>query len=127
MSGANSPLARGIFRTGLLIAAAAGAVAWRFRGPAFAVSLTATSLVAIVHLLWIDRLLGVIFSGESPRLRRWDSIKILGHFLLLTALAAAAYLWPAFSPLGAAIGVTAVVVAVAFEGLRTTSAGEGPT
>lgn len=127
MTSANSPLARGIFRTGLLIAAAAGAGAWTLRGPAFAVSLTATALVAIVHLLWMDRLLGVIFSGESPRLRRWDSFKILGHFLLLTALAAAAYLWPAFSPAGAAIGVTAVVLAVAFEGLRTTSAGEGPT
>jgi hypothetical protein len=89
--------------------------------------LTATALVAIVHLLWVERLLAVILAGETPRLRRRDGLKILGHFAILTALAAGASLWSDFAPAGAALGVTIVVASVTWEGLRTISPEEPPS
>lgn len=120
-AGGSSPLARAIFRTGSILAILAGSGSSFLLGLPFAVSLTASALVVIVHLLWLDRLLAVVLVGDSPRLHPGDRFKILGHILVLTALVGGACLWRDFSPAGAAAGVTTAIVAVVVEGWRTST------
>jgi len=111
-------LGRRLFRTGFVAAALAGIAGIACRGLPFGVSLTVTALVVIVHVLWLERLLESVMSGENPRLRWRDGIKLFGQYIFLAALVALAYLWPSFSPLGAAAGVTVAIGAVGFEGYR---------
>ncbi len=110
-----------LVRTGAVLTASGATLAIAAAGWRFSVSLTVTALVVIVHVLWLDRLLATVLTGQTPRFRRRDSLKLFGNILLLTALVATAYLWSGFSPAGSAVGVTLAVATVAIEGFRTIS------
>ena len=107
-----------LVRCGAVVLPLAGGASWPFFGYGFAVSLTLTGAAVIFHLLWLERLLAAVMTGETPRLRRRDSLKLFGQLGLLVALTIAAWLWPAFSPAGCAAGVTIVMAILVAGALR---------
>ena len=107
-----------LLRCGAVALPLCGAATWPFFGSGFAVSLTVTGAAVIFHLLWLERLLATVMTGESPRLRRRDALKFFGQLGLLVALTLAAWLWPSFSPAGCAAGVTIVMAILVAGTLR---------
>ncbi len=90
-----------------------------------AVSLTAAGGVAIINFRWLEAVLQRVLQPGKPQFDSRSVLTIVGRFALLAGLFAALLLIPGIDFVAVALGFSALVAALIFEGLRWGRVGGG--
>lgn len=113
-------------RTALVIAVVGGAVYGILRQSLVSgLSLTGAGVVVIINYRWLDVILASVVQPGKPSFDLRSVLGIFGRFTLLGVLLAALIWVPAIDEIGVTLGVSTLVVAVIFEGLRWGENGGG--
>ena len=104
--------------TSILVAAGAIAELILRQSPSGAVSLTAAGGVAIINFRWLEAVLVRVLQPGQPQFDGRSVLTIAARFALFGGLFAALLLVPAVDFVAVALGFSALVVALIFEGLR---------
>lgn len=83
-----------------------------------ALSLTAAGLVAMINFRWLEMIVHRVVQPGKPRLDRWTVLRFFGRMTLLAIVLAAFLVIPRIDAVAVALGFSALVVAIVFEGLR---------
>jgi len=117
---------RYVVRTALVIAVVGGAVYAVLRQSLVSgLSLTGAGVVVIINYRWLDAILASVVQPGRPRFDLRSVLGIFGRFALLGVLLTALIWVPPIDEIGVALGVSTLVVAVIFEGLRWKEDGGG--
>jgi hypothetical protein len=90
-----------------------------------AASLTAAGGVAIINFRWLEAVLLRVLQPGKPQFDSRSVVTILGRLALLGGLFAALLLIPGIDFVAVALGFSALVAALIFEGLRWGAVGGG--
>jgi hypothetical protein len=90
-----------------------------------AVSLTAAGGVAIINFRWLEAVLERVLQPGKPQFDGRSVLTIVGRMALFAGLFAALLLIPGIDFVAVALGFSALVIALVFEGLRWGRVGGG--
>ena len=90
-----------------------------------ALSLTAAGAVAIINFRWLELLLHAVIQPERPRFDGRSALRMIGRMLLLAGIMAAILWVPRIDPVAVALGFSALVIGLLWEGIRWGRVGGG--
>lgn len=102
---------------GLVIVGAAAELILRKSLPG-AASLTGAGAVAIINFRWLEAVLQRVAQPEKPQYGRAAVLRIVGRLALFAGMFAALLWVPQVEPVAVVLGISALVVALVFEGIR---------
>jgi hypothetical protein len=109
---------------GLVIVGAAAELLLRKSIPG-ALSLTGAGAVAIINFRWLDAVIQRVVQPVKPQYGFRAVLRFIGRLALLSGVFAALIWVPAVDGIAVALGFSALVVALIFEGLRWGRVGGG--
>jgi hypothetical protein len=83
-----------------------------------AASLTGAGAVAIINFRWLEAVLQRVAQPEKPQYDRAAVLRIVGRLALFAGMFAALLWVPQVEPVAVVLGISALVVALVFEGIR---------